>query len=125
MASVAAGASHSILCTAEGEVLTCGRGEGGVLGHGDEQDVHVPRMVMGLAGKAVVAVAASENHSLALTVDGDVFSFGQGQGLGHGGDVLKQVCTVFLLNRSMECAHDLSFGLSLIFRCHHAWLGET
>ena len=97
--SVAAGDKHSILCTAEGEVLTCGHGAGGKLGHGDTQDVHVPRMVMGLAGKAVVAVAANDRHSLALTVDGDVFSFGQGKGLGHE-DVMKEVWTV-LCERSM------------------------
>ena len=90
--SVAAGVYHSMLCTAEGEVLTCGRGRGGKLGHGDEHDVYVPRVVMGLAGKAV-AVASNENHSLALTVDGDVFSFGQGAGLGHG-DVMKEVSSV-------------------------------
>ena len=115
--SVAAGENHSILCTAEGEVLTCGDGGGGKLGHGDEQRVHAPRMVMALTGEAVVAVAASESHTLALTVDGDVFSFGDGQGLGHGG-YDKQVCTVprvFLLNRSMmECAHDLSLIFALI-----------
>ena len=107
VARVAAGRKHSVLCTAEGEVLTCGRGSGGKLGHGDTQDVFVPRVVMGLAGKAVVAVAASENHNLVLTADGDVFSFGEGAGLGHGGHG-KQVCAVFLLNCSMECTHDLS-----------------
>ena len=90
---VAAGDQHSILCTAEGEVLTCGDGSGGKLGHGDERDLHVPRVVMGLAGKAVVAVTASDNHSLAVTVDGDVFSFGEGEGLGHG-DVLRQELVV-------------------------------
>ena len=108
VASVAAGDEHSILCTAEGEVLTCGYGYGGVLGHGDEQDVHVPRVVMGLAGKAVVTIAASGSHSLAVTVDGDLFRFG------HGG-VFKQVCVlncVFAQCLDDGVSHDPSFGLS-------------
>ena len=88
--TLAAGEDHSILCTAEGVVLTCGNGKGGQLGHGDEQDVHAPRVVMRLADKAVMAVAANDYHSLALTVDGDVFSFGQGVGLGHHGDDLQR-----------------------------------
>ena len=87
VARVAAGENHSVLCTAEGEVLTCGCGEGGKLGHGNERDVHVPCVVTGLAGKAVVAVAAGWQHSLALTVDGDLFSFGCG-------DDMQQVCVL-------------------------------
>ena len=42
---VAAGGNHSIALAADGRVFTFGRGECGVLGHGDEQDQRYPRVV--------------------------------------------------------------------------------
>ena len=34
----AAGAEHTVICTGEGEVYTCGNGGHGALGHGGEED---------------------------------------------------------------------------------------
>lgn len=46
-----------------------------------------PSRVQALAGKAVVQLAAGLSHSVALTADGEVWTFGSGQegqlGLGH------------------------------------------
>ena len=56
------------------------------MGHGDEQHQLLPKKVEALAGRRVVAVSSGLGHSLALTADGAVWSWGgafYGQ-LGHG-----------------------------------------
>lgn len=40
-----AGQSHTIILTATGEIYTCGRGKNGKLGHGNEVDVWIPRLM--------------------------------------------------------------------------------
>ena len=84
--AVSAGGHHSLAITADGAVWSWGRGVDGRLGHGDEVDLLMPKKVEALAGRRVVAVAAGTNHSLALTADGAVWSWGHGGAgrLGHG-----------------------------------------
>ena len=50
---VAAGGSHTVICTSEGRVWTFGDGSYGQLGHGGKADEMVPRMVEGLVGVQV------------------------------------------------------------------------
>ncbi|EOD11773.1 hypothetical protein EMIHUDRAFT_357542, partial [Emiliania huxleyi CCMP1516] len=56
------------------------------LGHGDEQSQLLPKKVEALTGQRVVAVSAGAYHSLAITADGAVWSWGWGASgrLGHG-----------------------------------------
>ena len=63
------------------------------MGHGDEQHQWQPKKVEALAGQRVVAVPAGGEHSLALTADGTVFTWGEGGHgcLGHGEDVSDQL----------------------------------
>ena len=84
--SVAAGNSHSLALTAEGALFSFGRGAQGQLGHGDRAEQPQPKRVVVLAKERVVGVAAGGNHSLALTAEGALFSFGNGVSgqLGHG-----------------------------------------
>eukprot|EP00966_Prymnesium_polylepis_P008387 193320-Prymnesium_polylepis.1 len=59
----------------------------GVLGHGEEDMVvPVPTVVPGLAAVRVSSVSTSSIHTLALSEDGTVYSFGWGEygKLGHG-----------------------------------------
>ena len=58
----------------------------GQLGHGDAQNQLLPKKVEALAGQRVVAVSARGMHSLAITADGSVWSWGYGAlgQLGHG-----------------------------------------
>ena len=57
-----------------------------MLGHGDQQNQSLPKKVEALAGQRVVAVSSGEYHSIAITADGSVWSWGWGGNgrLGHG-----------------------------------------
>ena len=79
---------HSIAVTKEGTCYTWGHGKSGRLGHGDEVTQPDPVPIRALAGHVVRVIATSENHTLAITESGDLFSWGSnrfGQ-LGHGGE---------------------------------------
>ena len=67
---------HSIALTTLGEIFTWGHGRSGRLGHGDEVSVPSPLALRGLNGVKFVTIAAGLNHTLALTADGAVFSWG-------------------------------------------------
>ena len=59
----------------------------GQLGSGDTEDALTPRAVAGaLQGKETVLLACGWRHSLAVTAEGEVFSWGRGVNgqLGHG-----------------------------------------
>lgn len=76
--SVAAGSSHTALCTREGDLYTFGDGMYGQLGHGVEQDLQEPGLVKSLVGCNVMGVAAGEYYTVACSSEGGVFSFGYG-----------------------------------------------
>lgn len=84
---VAAGGHHSVRLDAEGTVFTFGAGSSGQLGHGDTSDQFWGKPIghESLAGHTVTEVAAGSCHTVLLTTDGAVFTFGahtNGQ-LGH------------------------------------------
>ena len=83
---VAAGVWTTAVLTSKGEVFTFGSGGFGRLGHGAEVDETRPRLIESLVGKRVVQVVVGGSHTLVLTSDGEVFSFGSGEHgrLGHG-----------------------------------------
>ena len=64
-----------------------------MLGHEDQQDQVQPKKVEAFADQPVIAASAGQHHSLALTGDGDVFTWGRGeQGcLGHGEELSNQL----------------------------------
>ncbi|XP_061479196.1 inhibitor of Bruton tyrosine kinase isoform X2 [Rhineura floridana] len=67
---------HSVFLSQKGQVYTCGHGQGGRLGHGDEQTCLIPRLVESLMGHQCSQVAAAKDHTLVLTEDGCVYTFG-------------------------------------------------
>ena len=91
--AVSAGTHHSLALTADGSAWSFGCGWNGGLGHGDTQTQLLPKKVEAFAGQRVVAVSAGAHHSLALTADGAVFTWGKGERgcLGHGEDVSDQL----------------------------------
>ena len=84
--AVSAGNMHNLALTADGSVWSWGLGGHGQLGHGDTQGQLLPKKVEAFAGRRVIAVSAGGLHSLALTADGAVWSWGFGRygQLGHG-----------------------------------------
>ena len=83
--------AHSLLLTSTGRVLSFGTGQYGALGHGYSggkqlPDVLRPHYIEALSGARCVCVAAGELHSAAVTVDGDLYTWGDGfcGQLGHG-----------------------------------------
>jgi len=91
--AVSAGVFHSLALTADGAAWSWGKGEEGRLGHGDDQRQLLPKKVEAFAGQCVVAVSAGVYHSLAVTADGAVFTWGKGEDgcLGHGEDLSNQL----------------------------------
>ena len=84
---VSASMYHSLVTTGkEGGTSSFGDGSVGKLGHGGEGGERVPRLIDALHREVVKKVAAGLYHSLVLTRDGCVFSFGIGDDgqLGHG-----------------------------------------
>ncbi|PRX74084.1 alpha-tubulin suppressor-like RCC1 family protein [Cohnella sp. SGD-V74] len=77
--AVSAGAEHTLVLTADGDVYSFGNGAFGRLGHGDESDKTVPTLIPLFHNNIVAtAVAAGTSHSLVLSAGGDVYAFGAG-----------------------------------------------
>mmetsp|Transcript_17771 Transcript_17771/g.35491 ORF Transcript_17771/g.35491 Transcript_17771/m.35491 type:complete len:811 (+) Transcript_17771:167-2599(+) len=91
---VTCGTHHSLLTTSHGHTYSWGRGsQNGATGHGHDRDLDHPVLIEGLVSNVVVGTAAGYDHSLALTIEGEVYSWGrdeEGQ-LGAGWGVLGTV----------------------------------
>eukprot|EP00850_Spirogloea_muscicola_P003742 SM000015S01242 [mRNA] locus=s15:773139:784742:- [translate_table: standard] len=83
---VAAGESHSAALTADGLVYTWGRGKYGQLGHGVLTNEMKPMRVDALAGRRVVQIACGGDHTMALTDQSKLYTWGRGRWgqTGHG-----------------------------------------
>ncbi|XP_057490437.1 PH, RCC1 and FYVE domains-containing protein 1-like [Actinidia eriantha] len=88
---ISCGVRHTALVTRQGELFTWGEESGGRLGHGVGKDVTQPRLVEPLAFCSVDFVACGEFHTCAVTMAGELYSWGDGTHnagiLGHGTDV--------------------------------------
>jgi hypothetical protein len=58
-------------------VYSWGSGAHGRLGHGDEQDANEPRLISALASAKATQVACGPEHSLVLTEDNTLYTFGR------------------------------------------------
>jgi RCC1 and BTB domain-containing protein len=87
------GCEHLASITHDGELYTNGYNARGQLGHGVTSHVPNPQMVDALFGKHIVKVACSYYHTVAVSDDDEVFSFGRndyGQ-LGQGDNEDKHI----------------------------------
>ncbi|KAF7812954.1 PH, RCC1 and FYVE domains-containing protein 1 [Senna tora] len=88
---IACGVKHAALVTRQGEVFTWGEESGGRLGHGVGKNVVQPRLLEALASATVDFVSCGEFHTCAVTMAGELYTWGDGTHnaglLGHGTDV--------------------------------------
>lgn len=120
--SVSCGQAHSLAVSEQGQVFAWGAGEGGQLGLGAiETTVRIPRLVKRLCDHRISQVMCGNQHCIALSRDGQLFTWGQntsGQlGLGKGESSklfpqpLKSLAGIPLAQ--ITAGGDHSFALSL------------
>lgn len=118
---VACGSAHSAAIASNGELYTWGLGDYGRLGHGDIVTQLKPKLVEALVGQRVVQVAcgSKDAQTLALTEEGYVYSWGDGDfgKLGRGGS--GGCYTPLLIDRllglgvvQVECGAQFSLALT-------------
>ncbi|TKS68356.1 putative E3 ubiquitin-protein ligase HERC3 [Collichthys lucidus] len=119
---VSCGRAHSMAVNDQGQVFAWGAGEGGQLGLGTaEAAVRIPRLVKRLCDHRISQVMCGNQHCIALSRDGQLFTWGQntsGQlGLGKGEPSklfphpLKSLAGIPLAK--ITAGGDHSFALSL------------
>ncbi|KAH6821281.1 hypothetical protein C2S53_015274 [Perilla frutescens var. hirtella] len=86
--NIACGSTHAVLVTRQGQAFSWGDGSGGKLGHGLDADISRPKLIDALGGLNVVSVGCGEYHACAITLTGDLYTWGDGIHnfglLGHG-----------------------------------------
>ncbi|XP_044213219.1 probable E3 ubiquitin-protein ligase HERC4 [Thunnus albacares] len=85
LVQIAAGGEQSFALSVSGGVFSWGRNNCGQLGLGDTTDRHTPTLVHHLNMKKTIHISCGKDHTVILTKDGVVFTFGSGQygQLGH------------------------------------------
>ncbi|CDW87540.1 kinesin motor domain containing protein [Stylonychia lemnae] len=80
------GYHHSAGVTSDGMILSWGRGIFGQLGHGDTENYSLPTPIETLVKIQIIQVACGWQHTMSLSSQGRVFSWGYGEDgqLGHG-----------------------------------------
>ncbi|XP_043720605.1 ultraviolet-B receptor UVR8-like isoform X4 [Telopea speciosissima] len=91
--SVTCGADHTIAYSeALMQAYSWGWGDFGRLGHGNSSDLFTPQPIKALHGLRIKQIACGDSHCLAVTIEGEVQSWGRNQngqlGLGHTEDSL-------------------------------------
>ncbi|KAL6519004.1 hypothetical protein OROHE_017428 [Orobanche hederae] len=91
--NIACGGRHAALVTKQGEIFSWGEESGGRLGHGVDADVLHPKLIDALSNTNIELVACGEYHSCAVTLSGDLYTWGNGHFglLGHGNEVSRWV----------------------------------
>ncbi|XP_071450243.1 probable E3 ubiquitin-protein ligase HERC1 [Hetaerina americana] len=110
---------HSLALTEDGQVYSWGDGDYGKLGHGNLSIQKLPKPITGsLSGKVVKTIHAGYRHSAAVTEDGELYTWGEGDygRLGHGDSnakysptLVRDICGV----GSVACGSAHTIALSL------------
>jgi len=118
---LALGQQHSIFIDQVGRLLTCGidydDGTPPLLGHAVDPDAHPdalqrigpPTLVPSMDDRRIVSVATSDEHCLALSAEGEVYSWGHGEGgsLGHGDELEREIPSRI---ESLSCIERIAVG---------------
>ncbi|KAL4472690.1 hypothetical protein ABPG74_018639 [Tetrahymena malaccensis] len=78
--SVSCGSEHTLALDYIGQVFSWGNGEGGLLGHGNEDICPSPKVIEALKGLNVDFIVCGGLHSLVLTKNRQVYSWGRNEG---------------------------------------------
>lgn len=72
--------------SSDGKVYSWGEGDDGKLGHGNKNGYEHPQIIEALQGKEITDISCGGAHSAAVTVNGEVYTWGRGRygRLGHG-----------------------------------------
>ncbi|XP_058456918.1 serine/threonine-protein kinase Nek8 [Malaya genurostris] len=73
---VATGRSFTLFYTNLGVVLSCGDNSDGCLGHGNRSSLLLPKIIQKLNNVTIVQIACGENHVVALSNEGALFTWG-------------------------------------------------
>lgn len=105
---IVGGEQTLFLVTGDGKVYATGYGAGGRLGIGGIESVSTPTLLESIQHVFIkkLAVNSGGKHCLALSADGDVYSFGEGD----DGKLGK----FFLILKSIHTHYMISFG-NLVF----------
>ncbi|XP_039118003.1 PH, RCC1 and FYVE domains-containing protein 1-like isoform X2 [Dioscorea cayenensis subsp. rotundata] len=86
--NISCGGRHAALVTKQGEIYAWGEESGGRLGHGVDFDASQPKLIDALVNMNIELVACGEFHTCAVTLSGDLYTWGDGNYnlgiLGHG-----------------------------------------
>lgn len=80
---ISAGAQHSICISRSGDVFAWGGNRKGQLGDGQLTSNSSPFLIPQLRHRPITMVSCGENHTLALTVGGNVYSWGDNSRQGN------------------------------------------
>ncbi|KAB2606257.1 E3 ubiquitin-protein ligase HERC2-like [Pyrus ussuriensis x Pyrus communis] len=110
--NIACGGRHAALVTKQGEIFSWGEESGGRLGHGVDVDVLQPKLIDALSNINIELVACGEYHTCAVTLSGDLYTWGDGTYnfglLGHGNEVSHWVPK--RVNGPLEAVHVSSIS---------------
>ncbi|PNT73192.1 hypothetical protein BRADI_2g54850v3 [Brachypodium distachyon] len=100
--AIACGGRHSVVVTDSGTLLTFGWGLYGQCGQGNTDDVLSPTCVSSILGVKMEGAAAGLWHTVCISVDGDVYSFGGNQfgQLGTGSDEAEVGTSILFFHSS-------------------------
>ena len=118
-APLAVGEEHSIFLDKEGRLLTCGRDHtraptlayavDPAVNFDVRREIGPPTPVPSMQDRCIVSVASSDSHCLALSAEGEVYSWGAGLygALGHGDEDTRAVpCRI----ESLGCIECIAAG---------------
>ncbi|KAL4567707.1 hypothetical protein LXL04_023299 [Taraxacum kok-saghyz] len=108
--NIACGGQHAALVTKQGEIFSWGEESTGRLGHGTDSHVPHPKLIDSLSNTNIELVACGEYHTCAVTLSGDLYTWGEGHFgiLGHGNEVSHWVPK--RVNGSLEGIHVSSIS---------------
>ncbi len=70
MVDIACGKYYSMAISDEGRVYSWGRGESGVLGHGNKNNLSSPVLIESLLSTKIIGISCGVNHTAAISGNG-------------------------------------------------------